>query len=115
MQWNLQSELYSLLFRRPLATDPETGISRYMVLTLRCYLNTAELVRVVCISMAGEEVLVVDVGECDQLSALFTIPSRHAKLAPERIKLVRPSGEVLCHDKEGSLAVFAEKYDGNSL
>lgn len=87
-------EPHILLFRRPLGTDPHTGRAPEKILTV-LFSWKGELVHVSCVSIAGEEAFSMDAPPTSGLTKVVDELSKTFNLAPERLKLLFPSGELL--------------------
>lgn len=85
-----------LLFRRPLGTDPLTGkASSYKILTTHFSANGEDSVCVSCTSIAGEEVVQLDMEANAGFVNLRDRIGDKLHFPPELLQLVLPNGDIL--------------------
>jgi len=88
-----------LLFRRPLGTDPLTGITPTTVFKVHFSMKGNEVVNVKCTSFAGVEVCTSDFAANAQVSNMRAIIAGKRGCLPERLELIHTTGDVLKDDE----------------
>jgi cyclin-dependent kinase regulatory subunit CKS1 len=106
-------EPHILLFRRPHGTDPQTGEATARVLTVTCSWHggvdpssTEHLVHISCTNIAGEELYLADLPANQPFAKVAEQLSLTFKLAPERLHLILPSGDMLDPNSGTAIANF---------
>lgn len=96
---------HTMLFKRPLGTDPRNGTALTKVLTVHCSW-IGSLVHLSCSNMGGEEEVVWDLPATESVSSLIERLSLCLQLAPERLKLLMPCGKMLSKEDTQTLAAL---------
>lgn len=101
-------EPHILLFRRPVDTDPQTGLAPIRIWTLQCTARGDTEVYLRCLNMAGQEVLEEEVDASTKIASLYHTWCNDNRLAPGTLKLVLENGVPLDENSEQPISSCAD-------